>query len=323
MNISYLGNFHDAHSTEGQIARAFERLGHTVIRLGVRDHDHDSVVAAVKASQPEVLLGAKWGFRGADGAWPDAANPVAALIAECRPHVGKVVCLHWDCVNPEFSPARFTWQQIVSEACDLTALTDGSVASQLPRVIVLRDGAPDDVDLSCESAEKVNAACFTGTLYGRRQEWAAVMRARLGARFVHVGPGGDGYEPLGVPSNTEIRGPELTPLVRSFRLCVQPPWPAFDGYASDRVIVTRAHGGLLVSPELRGYGDDLEPWRHYITVPSEPRSYAAKVAELLDSYDAATLDRIRRNGEEHARARPWEVRCRKLIELLLELGVTS
>lgn len=314
MNISYLGNFHDAHSTEGQIARAFERLGHAVNRLGVRDNDHDSIVAAVKESPPDILLGAKFQFRGADAAWPDAANAVATLIAECRPYIGATVCHHFDLVNPEFSPARFAWQQIVSEAVDLTCLTDGSVVPRLPRAVCVRDGSPDDIDMSFEPGEQINAVCFIGTLYGQRQDWARAMRVRLGDRFVHVGRAAKGYEPLGIPPNTEIRGPDLTRLVRSFRLCVQPPWPFFAGYASDRWHVLTAHGGLLVAPETPGMeADGWASFRHYLPAPRDFNSFAAKCREFLDCYDSTQIEVIRQAGQRHAVSKTWDLRVKELL----------
>jgi hypothetical protein len=321
LSIAYVGNFQNKHCTEGQVARGLECLGHTVTRLATNEHDHESIVAVVRESQPDVLLGAKWNFRGADGPWPDAANQVAALIAECRPFVRAVSCWHWDCVNKDFSSARWKWQQIVSEAVDLTVLTDGTAARDLPRCVVIRDGAPSEIDAGFALSEKIEGILFVGSLYGQRSDWARAMRHRLGDRFVHIGPGSRGYEPLDVMPNSEVTAAELGRVVRSFRFVAAPPWPFYRGYASDRYVIARAHGGLLIAPTVPEYGDGLIEWEHYLSVPMATDRYAAKCAEYLERYDRGQLEVIRQAGQRHALSKSWELRASELLGHLISRGL--
>jgi hypothetical protein len=302
LRIAYVGNFHAPWATEEHVARGFERLGHHVTRLGVRDHDHDSLVAAVCELRPDILLGAKWGFNhGGDGEWPDAARAVVRLIEACRPYIGACVTWHWDLVAAEFSPARFQWQQIVSEACDLTALTDGRSVPNLPRAIVIRDGCPDDVDDGIPFAP-TGQVLFLGTPYGDRPRLIDALRQRFGAGFEHVA---DGYT-----------GSELTKLVRSFRIVVGPHVPRFAHYWSDRITAVCAHGALFAAPPVPGMElDGWVPSQNYLALPQEPASMASKVAEILERCDRGQLETIRQRGMHHAQSKTWEVRIGQLLSV--------
>jgi hypothetical protein len=300
LEIAYIGNFGPRWNTEEDVASGFERLGHTVTRMPVSEHDHDSIAATVKDLRPDLLIGAKWQFRGADGAWPGAANHVAALVEDCRPFVGASVCWHWDLVNKEFSPDRFAWQKIVSAAVDLTCLTDGSVLTSFPDAMVIRDGCPDDIDDSVPFAP-TRDVLFLGTAYGDRPRLIAALRARFGSRFTHVESG--------------VTGPDLTKLIRDHRLVVGPHWPFFPGYASDRSMIVRSHGGLLVAPEVPGYGDGLMASEHFLPVPVDVDTIIKETANYL-MWPRDRLEAVRMAGHAHALARPWTVRCSELLSHL-------
>ena len=300
LRIAYVGNFHISWATEQHVARGFERLGHQVTRLAVGEHDHDSLVSAVSELRPDILLGAKWGFcKGGDGEWPEAAHAVVKLVAACRPYVGACVTWHWDLVAPEFSSARFEWQRIVSEACDLTALTDGHSAPNLPRCVIVRDGCPDDVDDSLPF-EPTRDVLFLGIPYGDRPRLIDALSERFGAGFEHVAGG--------------YTGADLTKLVRSFRIVVGPHVPRFAHYWSDRMTVVCAHGALFAAPPVPGMElDGWVPSQNYLALPREPLSMASKVAEILARCDRGQLETIRRSGMRHARSKTWELRVEQLL----------
>lgn len=322
LRVLYPGNHGNAFATERYVANAFESLGHQVERLDVREHDHDSIVAAAKGGAFDLFLFAKAGWKGADGAWPEAAHGVVKTIDALRPFIGAAVCHHFDLVAPEFSPPRFAWQQIVSEACDLTCLTDGYSAPKLPKCIVLRDGAPDDIDHDFTPTEQINGILFCGTLYRDRQLWVASMRRVLGPRFVHVGPDGDGCEALGIPPRTEVTGKELTRLVRSFRFCVQPPYPMFPGYWSDRITVLSAHGGLVIAPTVLGMeADGLRPWVSYLPATPNFDSFAGKIREYLDIHDQSQIETVRAGASAWAATKGWSVRVEQLLAELSARGL--
>lgn len=321
LRVLYPGNHGNAFATERFVANALEQLGYQVERLNVREHGHDSIVAAAKDGEFDVFLFAKAGWGGSDGSWPEAARGVVKTVEAVRPLVRACVAWHWDLCNPAFSPARFEWQKTVSAAVDLTCLTDGSIVPMLPNAVTLRDGAPDDVDLEFIPDQQIDAVLFCGTLYGQRGDWARAMMRRLGPRFVHVGPGSRGYEPLDIPANTEVTGGQLTRLIRSFRFVCNPPWPFYHGYASDRYMLARAHGGLLIAPTVPGYGDGLVEWEHYLPASTDPENYAHKCAEYLDKHDAGQLETVRQNGVRHARSKTWEVRVTELLSRLAARGL--
>lgn len=307
LRITYCGNFGPAWNTESHVSRGFERLGHIVDRLPVSQHDHDSILAHIKESRPDILLGAKWGFKGAESMEANGARAVVKLIEACRPYIGAAVTAHWDLVAPEFSPSRWQWQQIVSEACDLTCLTDGHSAPNLPKTLVIRDGCPDDVDDSVPF-EPTKDVLFLGGAYGERPRLISALQSRFGSRFEHVPHG--------------YTGPELTKLIRSFRIVVGPHVPRFANYFSDRLYVVTAHGALFAAPTVPGM--DLDGWvpsQNYLALPQEPASMANKVHEILTRNDAGQLESIRLNGMRHSRSKSWEVRVSQLLRELESRGL--
>lgn len=304
MKILYLGSFQENWSTETYIAKAFGRAGCEVVKLEESAETHESIVQAAAETAPDLFLFAKARFRGANQGWPQAAEPVCQLLAAVRPHVDRVACWLFDLLAREFAPERFQWASTVAAACDLFALTDGHTAPQLPNALVVRQGAPDDVDKECEwDVEPRWDVLFLGTPYRERQLLVEALGRRFGDGFKHV---------------NDCRGADLTRLVRSARICVGPHYPHLANYWSNRLYVVTAHGGLFAAPPVPGM--QREGWRsgeNFLALPLDPEQMAAKLEEYVNRYDRAQLQTIRRNACTHANGVcRYDDRVRELIAAL-------
>lgn len=62
MRILYVGNFKPSHSTENHLAATLELLGHHVLRFQEDDESPDNLMAAIKASFPDLFMFTRtWG----------------------------------------------------------------------------------------------------------------------------------------------------------------------------------------------------------------------------------------------------------------------
>ncbi|HUY89478.1 MAG TPA: glycosyltransferase [Pirellulales bacterium] len=308
MKILYLGAFRHSFSTENEIARALERAGHEVTRLEESEALRATISAAADELRPDVLLVAKARFQEAGHEWPNDARAVADLIEQVRPAVGRVACWLFDLLAEEFSPARFDWARTIAPACELFVTTDGHTAPKLPGAVVVRQGAPDEIDAEagwpeeCRPEEYEGDVLFLGLPYGDRKRLVEACFARFGQRFRAV---------------NDCRGPELTRLVRSYRLVVGPHWPHFAGYWSNRIYIVAGHGGLFAAPPVEGLS--AEGWRasgNYLALPRDPAAMADKLAEYLHC-DLGQLRAIQQAGHAHARQQcSYDCRVAELLALL-------
>lgn len=111
----------------------------------------------------------------------------------------------------------------------------------------------------------------------------------------------------------EVRGRDLTALIRSALICVCPPYPTWRRYWSNRLVNLARHGGLMASPVIEGMtGDGWRAGENYLPLPNEPAGIAAALGEIVQHGDRDGLDRIRRAGCEHAARLTYDVRCEQL-----------
>jgi glycosyl transferase family 1 len=303
MKFLYLGAFRNPSGAENQIARALVRAGHEVIACEESEVNQESVSAQAAELRPDVLLLAKGRFHEAGQEWPNDARAIVGLLDQLRPHVGRTVCWLFDLLAEEFVAERFEWARTIAPACDLFVTTDGHTAPKLPRAVVVRQGAPDDVDLEAGWSDEFDGdVLFLGMPYGERRRLVDACFARFGQRFRSI---------------NDCRGPELTRLVRSFRLVVGPHWPHFAGYWSNRIYVVAGHGGLFAAPPVEGMqAEGWRPSQNYLALPRDPEQMADKLAEYLRC-DPRQLSAIQRAGHVHARERlSYDRRVEELLGLL-------
>lgn len=304
MRVLYLGALADPTNSESEIARALERLGHDVIRLAERGTDAAKLIAACAKHRPDVLLGAKFRIAGADGFDGPSAAKTVAVLDQCRPHVGKICCWLFDALLPAFAVERWHWSQAIAPAVDLFACTDGLAADQLPNSLWLPQGSTDLADDEAEwPTEFAGDILFLGTAYRERRQLVDQLRVSFGGRF-RIVPG---------RGEKEVRGRDLTALVRSFRICICPPTPTWDRYWSNRLITIARHGGLCASPIVRGMLDD--GWvaaANFLSLPTSPASIATALKDYLAS-DPAQLSEVQLASYEHAKRLTYDLRCQQLL----------
>ena len=199
-----------------------------------------------------------------------------------------VICWLFDLLCAEFSHERFAWAEQVSAACDLFATTDGYTAPKLANAAVVRQGVPDDVDLTASwPTEYRGDILFLGTPYRDRWPLIEKLTRRFGPRFTCV---------------RDCRRAALTELVRSYRICLGPHYPHFGGYWSNRIYVVTGHGGLFAAPPVDGMQyEGWQPGVNYLPLPLDPDG----IVDALDEYlqrDQGELRSIRHAGFEHAPA---------------------
>lgn len=276
LRILYLGSFQHAWSTENYIANAFIRLGHDVVRLEEARTNHAEIVARVEAMKPDVFLFAKARFAEANKGWPEDARAIVRLIESIRPRVRSVVCWLFDLLAAEFSAERSAWAEQVAAACDVFATTDGYTAARLPNSVVVRQGVPDDVDLTASwPSEYRGEVLFLGTPYRDRWQLIELLARRFGPRFACV---------------RDCRCRELTSLVRSYRICLGPHYPHFAGYWSNRLYVITGHGGLFATPSVDGLqAEGWQPGVNYLPLPLE----CDAIVDALEQYLHRDADGLR------------------------------
>lgn len=309
MRCLYLGNFECPHCTERWVARAFERLGHTVKRLSVAHVCHASIVEEARKGGYDLLLGANFMFSEASGQWPDAAWAVLRLFDAIRARIPRIGVQLWDLMCPEFSPPRWEWSKLIAPAVDLYAMTDGHSAARLnaeghPNVVVIRDGCPDDVDTECEWSPPLKGdVLFVGSVYGDRKRLVDALFRRFGHAFRVV---------------NDVRGASLTRLVRSYRIVVGPHYPMFPRYWSDRLTVLAGHGALMAVPAIEGMADDgWHPNAQYVPLEPNVDKTVGALSEIIRHPPGTLLDEIRRAGFRHAQTHcTWDIRVNELLSHL-------
>lgn len=309
--IAYLGAFSVDWNTECEIRDALRRLGHDVLDLEEERSTAPQLARAIVEYDPDIFLFAK-GRIG--GNWDPSCHALASLIAAVREGTAgkvQVACWVFDLLAKDFAEDRFQWGTNVGELVDAFFLTDGSTAPQFKNTFVLPQGVPHMIDNDCPwDVPEAGQILFLGTAYRDRQEFVGAFRRKFGGRFRQV---------------NDCRGPSLTRLVRSYRLCVAPYYPSRDCYWSNRLYVITGHGGLFAGPNVAGMGTD--GWfghKQYLPIARDPAAAADECAAFLDdTHDVfegrgvpgeTILGWMRRAGFEHARANcTYDVRCAKLL----------
>ena len=302
MTFLYVAAFErPAWSTAAIVARALERAGYRVVRAEDSEHTAASLLALAAELRPDVHLFHKLSLCDA-GNWPENGAAVAAMLQSLRAHCASLVCWNFEWLFQQDVPARWRWALAVSPHVDVFATTDAGAAAELGNGLALRQGVPEDIDAAepWQPAEFAGDVLFLGELYGpEREALGAALRGAFGARFAHA---------------RDVRGPALTRLVRSYRLCVGPQWPLLPGYWSNRIYVVAGHGGLFVAPSVPGM--EAEGWvscSTYFGTGNDPDSIVERCRSLLAG-DPEPLGIVRRQGFELAGCLTYDARAAALVK---------
>lgn len=252
MLIAYVGNFNHPHTTETYVADALERAGTDLIRIEQNNFVilqfaglfHD--IAMVNGEKP-VLLFAKPRLGGNDWNTEDTL----AMLDATKPFVSKQICWCWDLLNPGYSVGRFAWASAVSDETDLFLTTDGSIVKWLTRAKVLRQGCTPDAGCGQYRKDLASDVLWLGGTYGKRADEFQALLQHFKRRLFYVPQG--------------WHGKELADLIASAKVVIGPTWPQYPGYWSNRLYVVSGHGGVLLTPTIKGMADEgWDQGKHYM-----------------------------------------------------------
>lgn len=271
--VVYVGNFQPDHSTENDVRRAFEHLGWHVDTIQERDFAEtvtgglDQALADEMGSVDLVL------HTMTQGSYPDP-DAVTELWAWCADLSVPTASIHLDLFYGLASP-----KDAGPQRCDLPRLhpmfrvahvftADGGHQDDFVRDGVNHHWLPPAVrhdearriepdDQTAKLFDGIDVA-FVGAKgyhpeWPHRPELVDRLRERYGARFVHVGPGGD---------LDTIRGERLNMLYAQVPVIVGDYCFAHSAsrYWSDRFPEVWGRGGFLVFPHTEALEEQVGPY---------------------------------------------------------------
>lgn len=302
LTCAYLGNFDPPHSTENEVRKALEALGHRVLPL------QEGAVRAVdvprKASDADLLIWTQtYSLAEQGGTLAERRQMVDTLRAQGTPTVGVHLDRWWGLSRQD---------QIDREPffrVDLLCTADGGHDAQWRQAGVNHVWmAPAVSEFECVPAEPSDEyaadVAFVGNWGGsyhrewrHRRELVRWLRRTYRNR-VRLWP------ERGQPA---VRGDELRALYASVKVVVGDSClaPTADGkpmsrYCSDRLPETLGRGGLLVHPHVDGVTDGTlyEAGEHLACwTLGNWRQLQQAVDRLLE--DAEERTRIVKAGREH------------------------
>lgn len=300
MRILHAGMWTHGWFTEHYIARAFERAEHAVERFDESRYNGAALVDKCRIMLPDVLLFHKLNLVGT-GSWPDYPERHIEILGKLKGYCGAVVCWQFDLMLAPSWERRFEWAKKVAPHIDLFAATDGGAARLLPNGVVIRQGAPDDVDDSCPFDLPFTCdVLFLGSQYGDRVSLVQKLKAAFpAARFVN-----------------DARGGDLARIVRSARFVIGPHWPSADHYWSNRIYVVTGNGGLFAAPEIVGMRDEgWVPGVNYLALPSSLPEMIDTLQKTVRDTPPLAFEPIRRAGYEHAQGKcSYDARVAELLD---------
>ncbi len=305
MRFVYLGDFTVQWSTHAHVGRALRRIGHEVTMIDPSYFRDLEAIERIGSIRPDVFLFSTWNSmsRGVINAG------FLAIIAAIRPQVGKIVNWHFDCVSPEYSTDRFRRAEMISKRVDLFVISDAWAARSLAaeNVVVIRQGAPDDVEDVPNIPVPQRIIFLGGLSHGDRLPMHRAFVARFGDLYRNV---------------NHIKGEALNSFVRPDMIFLGPIQPSFPGYWSNRLYVVAAHGGCFVTPTVEGMSEEgWEPGVNYVSYTTLDDQLDV-VQELLD--DPRRVEEIGRNASRHVWANcTYDHRARELVSHLKRIGASG
>jgi hypothetical protein len=272
MRIGLVGSFKKLYDEE-YIARAFEKLGHEVIRYESKEsgyqqilNDNPDVVITVKRD----LLYGSWG----------------SLIGKI-PTVFWLFDLYWG--TPRENLIKRDWKF----RSDFVFTTDSGNHDKYVKAginhYVVRQGMIEEEAFIAEPDPKYpEEIVFVGTdnpWYPYRKELVDFLKRTYKSRFKRYG------------DREIIRGTELNKLYSSAKIVIGDSVPT-PGYWSNRLYDVLGRGGFLIFPQIEGLDKEYIPGEHLITYKHGNRN---ELKEKIDIYLNQDLERerIRRQGFEH------------------------
>lgn len=311
LKILYQAAFENGVAAEEHYAvRAFRREGHEVIMLNEFGVNSQLIERFIDIHKPDLFLFTKlrcedWPMHGRPG------NYHAKAAAEfCRRISKKTmpVCWWFDLFDAAEYPLSHEWVATLSPALARMFVTDGYTAPQFPNCRVLRQACPDDYRDGKYNPIYACDVSFVGNVVYRsfgdaRKIWLDALQIALASHGLSLGRFNGVY------------GPEACDIMASCKLCIAPPVPQKENYASNRIYVVTGYGGGFVAPENSAY-DDGWPENGFWTF--SPHLNAANLAEAV-AFVIESGDYKKRGATEFCRT--YCTYDHRVRAMLAELGL--
>lgn len=324
LTVAYIGNFEPAHSTENEVRKALESLGHDVRRLQENraetwtdpDLDHADLMLWTRTG---------WDWPHATGwSWEEAVERQRSLLATCRARGIPTVGYHLD-----------RWWGLDREGqvrtepffgVDLLCTADGGHDDEWRQAGVNHVWMPPGVsEAECEPGTPTyklrSDVAFVGSWRpGYHAEWTHrpelvtfLQRAYRGRCRFWGGPG------------RGMRGQALRDLYASTKVNVGDSClvGGASRYWSDRIPETLGRGGFLLHPHVEGIEDHFTDGEH---LRLWPLGDWGELRRMIDHYVAHDDERrrIAEQGRAHVLAHhTYTVRMRQLLGVLAERGLLA
>lgn len=249
MKISYIGNFRPDHSTENDIAKTLNDMGHDVVRIQEDTSDVRAILMLSEGSDL-VIYTRTWGIKG------DEEILMKTYKERGVTTVSIHLDLYWGLKRKTGVGQGFFWK------ADYVFSADGGHQKEFKAAGVNHFWLPPGIlEDSCYLAEPdrkqfPHQVVFVGSWinyhpeYPERQALVDFLRKTYSCDFEAYGH-----------TNT-IRGESLNTLYASARVivgdCIGSPY-----YWSDRVTETLGRGGFLLFPETVGLDKYYTAGKHY------------------------------------------------------------
>lgn len=320
MLIGYRGNFKPAHSTENEVRRALQHLGHEVTLL---QEDETSWLSTIDACRDADLF--LWTQTyGLAHTWSnDDADTALRVLRDRLPTVGYHLDRWWGLTRQD---------QIQTEPffrVGLLCTADGGHDQQWADAGINHRWFPPAVsEFECEPGtprdEYRSDIAFVGSWQGHyHREWG--HRSAL-INFLHrTYRRRVAFHPRG----PAVRGADLRDLYASVKVvigdsCLVPHWPSGDPmtrYWSDRVPETIGRGAFLLHPYVEGLPEKYPPGAGLALWALGDWN---GLRREIDYWVANDEDRaaVAKAGQAHVlREHTYTVRMRQLLDLLQQEGM--
>jgi hypothetical protein len=313
MRICQVGNFEPAHSTENEIRKAWEALGHHVETI---QEQHADWATLPERADCDLLM---W-TRTADLDHEPHDVKVAALerfesagIPTVAYHLDR-----WFGLHREASVGREAFFR-----CGIVVTADGGHQDRFAQLGVNHHWLPPAVsEFECahgvSSDEYASDVAFVGSWQGYHREWK--HRTALVKCLQHTYP--DQVRCWPAAGQPAVRGEALRDLYASTKVNVGDSCLSGGAthYWSDRIPETLGRGGFLLHPNVEGLSDWFTPGEHLDTWDVGDWD---GLRDLVDYYleDHEARETIAAAGRAHVlEHHTYTVRMRQLCDLVLAEG---
>lgn len=291
--IFFIGKFGKLYDEE-YIARSFEMLGHTVIRVGQHLSPYDMSMSLQK-HQPDIILYCKWVI-------PDAVKPT---VEKLKRSGTKTVCWLFDLYFGY--PREYQVKTQPFFKSDYVFTTDGGHNEEFKNAGVnhhcVRQGIYEP-ECFMESAKKNVTIAFIGSenpLYPERLKIIEAVKESF-----------TGFEWFGRSNTDELRGTDLNELYARTRIVLGDSVYS-PNYWSNRVVETLGRGGFLIHPDVPGI---KEEYPYLVTYKvGDTKDLISKIKYYLKHEDEREV-LVKKNFEFVRDNYTMDKKCAELIKIV-------